>query len=176
MSCTQWATFSLVNHHSKNRIFSVFCPFTKGGMRLQSVCACMELRSAFLTMCSCSECHLCLMHYPSNTSAIWSGLSFVYMCVCSVLHCSSFLAFFSWFVHLFASAYCSSNCVQIKGLIFIFIFYVRCEAAFGEEATALNSFQPTKGQNIFNVKFYEILSHFRVHMIRYVVFTSGSHL
>lgn len=30
--------------------------------------------SAFGTKRSCFECHLCLMHYPSSPSAIWSGL------------------------------------------------------------------------------------------------------
>lgn len=43
----------------------------------------------FLTMCSCFECHLGLMHYPSNPLAIWSGLSFLCVgvpaCVCAVL-------------------------------------------------------------------------------------------
>lgn len=95
--------FWFEDHHPPSSVWPSHCV---------CVCVCARLwdiwlSGAFLTMCSCSESHLCLMHYPSSPSAIWSGLWFVCvrasvhapMCVSSYLSSHDALLFTSFFLY-----------------------------------------------------------------------------
>jgi len=97
-------------------------------------------------MCSCSECHLCLMHYPSSPSAIWSGLSILCACVCVCMCVCVCVLFFSvfHFYHPPPVFHCPSPpplflfsyIVGTKGFIF------GGRAVFREDAAAVNSSRP----------------------------------